>query len=228
MAFWKTKNGLILGDDPLDVAEEFLDTMAKQYVVSIGRKPRLKEVLSTLASVLERRAEEFVDDGDAIVVSDITAKTKKRPRNQTYRPGDVIAIPLAKHFAFARVAPQHDYLEFYNLKSKAVLPTTKLRGKEVIRVPYLPIDDAIKDWQWKVVGHIPYENGEFKYFHYLVGGRITCNETFRDKTGFVEVELRKRDATPEELTSVPQMQLYAPEDVLKDLSIRLRDAPIVS
>lgn len=228
MGFWKTSDGLMLGDDPLDVAEEFLSVVAKQYTDAIGRKPSLKEVLNTLTSVIEHRADEFVDKGNTIIVSDIIAKTKKRPRKQAFQAGDVVAIPLGKYFAFARVAPQPDYLEFYNLKSKRVLPATKLRGKQVIRVPYLPIDDAIKDGRWKVIGRIPYQDGEYKYFHYLVGGRITCNETLRDKSGWVSVELRERDPTLEELNAVPEMQLRSPEAVVKDLCECLQNAPIVS
>src|SRR5262245_32875389 len=107
MGWWKLDDGRVVGDGPLDLAEEFLSDVSREYLNDQRRKPTLEEILASLAAVLRNRADEFTEDSADVVIEDLLAKTRKRPKKQQIQVGDVFAVPLGDgSLGFGRVTPQ--------------------------------------------------------------------------------------------------------------------------
>lgn len=220
MGWWKAEREIELGDGPLDLADEFLGRLAQEYVDDLGRKPRLAEVLRTLEAILERRADEFVQDGEEFLVSEISAKMKRRPKKQPLRVGDIFAVPLSGGmFAFGHLTPQRSFGEFFRLKSKKAPSAESLRSVERIRLPFLIDLEPLEAWRWKVVGHLPYDRAAFVPQHFLVGGQATCGD--EEQKGFVDVSSRLRPATAADSQHLPKMSIANEAYLVADLEARL-------
>ena len=101
------ESGLFIGDDALDATHDFLKELAALYEEGCGRKPVLAEVVALLRIGLSVSGSDYIADLEERAVTDVTVKTAKRPKKQSYKVGDVFAIPLDKElFAFGRITYQ--------------------------------------------------------------------------------------------------------------------------
>lgn len=220
MGWWNVGRDIELGDGPLDLADEFLGRLAQEYVDDLGRKPRLVEILRTLEAILQRRADEFVQDGEQFLVSEISAKTKRRPKKQPFRVGDVFAVPLSGGMlALGQLTPQRSFAEFFCLKIKKLPSAETLRATERIRLPLLIDLEPLEAWRWKVVTHLPYDRTTFVPQHFLIGGQATCGD--EERSGFVDVSSRLCPAAPGDFQHLPKMSIANEAYLVAELERRL-------
>lgn len=93
----------LIGDEPLDLAGQFLEQLRDAYMDGPGRQPTLAEFEATLAIVLGTVGARWFEELDGKRVVKLAIKTKKAPKRQEYAVGDIFAIPLsAGDYAFGR------------------------------------------------------------------------------------------------------------------------------
>ena len=162
MGFWKLEDGRIVGDGPLDATDDFLRAIAKEYEMEIGRKPSLAEIMACLENWLHFYADEYVSDGDKMV-TDIKVVTKKRPRRQKPKPGDIVAVPLDdKSYGFLWVCPQDMVFDVFMVRRAAPrTPVSALRNATRKRFPHYIAGDPVEKGLWRIVGRLPYPTSEF-------------------------------------------------------------------
>jgi hypothetical protein len=227
MGWWKDPNGFVIGDVPLDLAEEFFVRVTREYVSAHGRKPTLPEILGTLGAILRHRADEFVDVPETVSIDAILAKTKRRPSKQPIHPGDVFTIPLANGaLSFGRVTPQVSYFEFFEVIANQTVAVGSLRDVPRFTFPALVMLDPLLEWRWRVIGHIPFDDGEFTTQPFRIGGQIECGK--KVVKGFVDPSSELRLATPDEMRGVPPHDLWTAKKVERELELRLAKLAIRS
>ena len=90
---WWTQGDVVVGDEPLDRTAEFLKAVAALYEESeLGRKPTALELAATLELALSNPAE-VIEGGEALDVSKVTIKTKRRAKRHKVRVGDISPSP---------------------------------------------------------------------------------------------------------------------------------------
>ena len=219
-------DGLHITDGGLDAAGAFVHKMAQAYRTVHGRYPTIDEVIHCITHVLKNEAEQFIEDGTKYLITDLTIKKRRRPKKQEYRSGDIFAIPLRDGtFAFAHVSPQYLLAEFFIIRSRRLLSISTLKQIDTFRldtgIDYTPLEQ----WRWQIIGHLPYQNGEFQMQHYRVGNQITCG-TELDRNGFIHPSSAFRRATSVEASQYPQCGLTFEEILLEELEERLEHALI--
>jgi len=148
-------------------------------------------------------------------------KMKKRARSQRFDIGDIFAVPLRSNlFAFGRVTPQYEFLEFFDVTCHHLLTAEELRQAEVIRLPYMVDTEALRTWQWEVIGHIPFAPGEFHIQPFRIGDGIASSTDINDE-GFIDVTSEIRAAKSPELDRTPYCQVYPTNLVVEELISRL-------
>lgn len=167
---------LLLGDAPLDLISEALEQVALEYSEKSGRKPTLDELLFTIKVVLRAGLDNHVSNGDSIQLVDLSAKTKRRPKSQPYRVGDIFAIPLHKgQYVFGRILS--DILKdkmgmlvgIYDWTAKYFPPTSDLRRKQFMFAPFYCSDQGWVTWRWKIFDNVPVAKDEFLYPRFKQG-----------------------------------------------------------
>jgi hypothetical protein len=154
--------GVILGDEPLDVAYDSLKQLSEAYQEGCKRKPTLEEIRTIFEMVLKNAGDEYISDLDEREITAITIKTAKKPKSQPYRQGDVLAIPIdGGRFAFGRLMlvskPNGMLLEVFREVSerKEFRPSIVASGRLFHPSRFLPNlragGDGIKSWRWTVV-----------------------------------------------------------------------------
>lgn len=215
MGWWSTKDGLV-GDGVLDAAEDYLRSVADEYSAELGRRPALAEVLAPLAAVLRHRADCFVSDCDDKLILGLASRVKARPRKQPVSPGDIFEICLADStLAYGRVTPQRGYFEFFKVRASRSLSVGQLRGSPTLRLPLTVGDEALEEWRWRVVGHLPYEAGEFEARPFRIGGYVACGKG--DEGSFFDISSELRVASVEEATSLPLYSVVPASSIEKRL-----------
>lgn len=221
MGWWDTEDGLELGDGPLDLAEEFLSQLAQEYIEDRDRKPKLKEILRTIELVLEQGAEEYFEEGEHVLLSGLSVKTKPRPKKQKFQIGDIFTVPLDDHLALGYLTPQNGLAEFFHIKSKKVPSMDRLRGVERTRPPFLIDLSPLEKWKWKVIGNLPFDLEGFVPQQFIIGGQVTCG-TDTDR-GFLLVSSQLRLATDSEREVFPKMRLVNEAYLVQYLDKLLKD-----
>jgi hypothetical protein len=95
---------LLLDDLWLDEGANTLRHIAQRCEGELGYKPNLEDFRRLLRVLLGGELDEYFADGVTTEVTDVVFKTRKRPRAQRYKVGDVFAIPLDKdRYAFGRI-----------------------------------------------------------------------------------------------------------------------------
>ena len=154
--------GVILGDEPLDMAYGSLKQLSEAYQEGCQRKPTLEEIRTIFEMVLKNAGDEYLADLDEREVTAVTVKTAKKPKNQPYKQGDVLAIPIGGgRFAFGRLMlvskPNGMLLEVFREVSdrKEIRPSILASGRLFHPSRFLPNlrggGDGIKSWRWTVV-----------------------------------------------------------------------------
>lgn len=202
---WWQDGDKVLGDGPLDSAEEFLRAVAAEYVEDQGRRPTLDELLTIISRVLGRGTAEFVDDGENIQVIGVMAETKRQSGKRSIAAGDVFAVPLGDgRIAFGRLTPQLSFVEFFDAVAEEGDQSEKWRSAPLVRFPFLIDVKPIEKGRWKIVGRVPYEGDPFVLQQFIVGGQVTRGEEPVD--GFIDVsaQLRPWSASDKDL---PKMSM---------------------
>lgn len=225
MGWWKIEKEIELGDGVLDIAEDFLEKIVQEYLTDLGRKPKLVEVLRTIELILKHRTDEFINEGEYFFVDSISGKMKRRPKKQTFRTGDVMAIPLKLDvFVYAILTPQHSLIEFYRFKSRKIVITECLGNVERIRLPYLVDLEPLKNWKWKIIGQLPYDRMKFVPQQFLIGGQVTCGND--EINGFIDVSSKLCAATDSELNTLAKMSIVNEPYLVSDIEKRLKNVEI--
>lgn len=219
MAWWESE-GRLVGDEPLDLAQEFLERLSKVYLDEQDRRPRLAEILACIELSLRHRADELAEGCDELVVAEVVAKTRKKPKNQEVRAGDVFEIPLGNGYrAFGRISPQIGVFEFFDVKSRQRPPISELARRPSFRFPATVMLGPLKEWRWRVIGHLPYEGDKFSPQLFRIAGQVAHGQEMR--AGFVDPTSELRRATPEEMKTVPENSLWNAEMLERELRRRL-------
>ncbi len=154
--------GVILGDDPLDLTYDFLEQLSEAYQEGCNRKPTLEEVRTLLEMVLHSSGDELLSDLDEREVKAVDIKTARKKKNQPYKQGDMLAIPVeGGRYAFGRLIlvskPLGMLLEVFREVSdrKELRPSILESGRMFHPIRFLTSlrngDDAIKSWRWTVM-----------------------------------------------------------------------------
>jgi len=202
MSWWEHSNGSSIGDGSLDITEDFLRSIAREYEEELGRKPHLDEVLACLQVVLEKRADEFADDCDERVITGLSFKSKKRARKQVVKPGDVFTFQYEGSYYYGRVTPQSHYFQFYCVSSVTPLTLSEISEAEILQFPFMVSTDGLDDWTWRIIGSQPFADGEFVPKLFLLGDMIGATATHAID-GFIDVTAALRKATSVELRTIP-------------------------
>ena len=209
MGWWSVERDgkeCLQGDGPYDLMGQALKDIAQEYEQDWGRKPTLSELLQTIRVVLGADLERYTADGDTTELVNLLAKTKKRPKSQSYRAGDFFVIPLENSlFAFGRILS--DVLKermgmlvgIYTLVSKHVVPPTELRNRAFMFTPFYCSDEGWVTWRWRIIGNIPVEPAEYVYPKFKVGWGIS-GWAIMDGDRIIE-------ATEEEVRNLPNATL---------------------
>jgi len=220
-------SGLILGDDPLDLTHRFLKELAELYEEGCERKPTLAEVIACLESGLKFSGSECIADLEERAVTQVTVKTKKKPKDQTFKVGDVIAIPLDKNtYAFARIMidDRHDgmLMEIFRETSPDKSFRRSIIESGRLFSPITGARSAIKNCRWHVIRsgdqYVLSESDakmEFRVPHFA-GGRWTARR-------FGGKHEESRLITKEEAMQLEDTGLPCAEDVEERIKRELRE-----
>lgn len=98
MGWWgEEKDGveLIIGDGPLDTANEMLRKIVREYKRDVERKPTPEELAEVLKAAIASAHKILFDGLDEMEVTDLKLKLRKAPKKQKFQVGDccVVALP---------------------------------------------------------------------------------------------------------------------------------------
>lgn len=208
MGWWHANDedeDLVIGDGPLDAAEDFLLAISSSYENELKRKPTLAEVIAILETILTRRADDIFAEANAITVSSLVARTKKRPKKRKLMPGDVFSFhfPDGAH-GFAHLTPQNGVIEVFLVKSQRPVILSTIKEVERVRYPSLVNLDLLEEGGWSYLGNISYDE-TFEPQHFLIGDKVTCGD--EKEEGFIFVSSATRLATDSELESLPRLAI---------------------
>jgi hypothetical protein len=204
MGWWTTEDGKLIGDGPLDVAQELLMKLAAQYRADHGRLPTLSELLECLKLALAAEADSLVGDQPKPLITELSARTKKRAPAR--RPGDVFAVPLGpRDYAIGILTPQSGIADFFRVRRKRPRWDPKLKVSETFRLgSTLPVGPFVRG-AWPVIAHEDYPLEGFELTLFRGGNRVYCGTEVRN--GFVEIGSADRPGTPEEIERVPPFSI---------------------
>lgn len=138
-------------------------------------------------------------------------------RKQKFKVGDVFSIPLHLHlFAFGRVTPQYEFLEFFDITLSHLPNLTELQQAGIVRVSYLVDMDALVTWEWKIFENLPYGLDEFRIQPFRIGDTIAVGTEVNNE-GFIDVTSKFRPALIAELDEIPWFRVYPKDLVVEKL-----------
>jgi hypothetical protein len=220
MGWWTTEDGKLIGDGPLDIAEELLVKLAKEYKADHGRLPTLDELLECLKLALGAEIDSLVSDHTRVLITALSAKTRKRASAR--KPGDVFAIPLGpKDYAIGILTPQGGIADFFRLRRKRPRWDPQLRTGDTVRLRSTLPDGPFETGKWPVIGHEAYPLDGFQLTPFRGGNWIFCGTELH--CGFIEISSSKRPATPEEMERVPSLSILSESMVVDMLKEKLAD-----
>lgn len=166
MGWWETEvseKKLIIGDEPLDLAHDLLSKITQSYQEDLDRKPLLEEVLMVVELAFRFHLDEYVSDCEDKELVAIRAKTKKRSKHQSYKVGDIFAIPLKEFgYGFGKIlqaSPPEILIGFFAVYSDQFLSSQELKKYPYVRKVFCG-DLGLINWEWKVISHAPLEPEE--------------------------------------------------------------------
>jgi hypothetical protein len=146
----------MLGDDAYDATYRFLEDLGALYKDAFGRRPSLDELCALLEIELAVSGSELLHDCEERKVTQVAIKTQKKPKDQTFREGDVFAVPLAPdRYAFGRImrmSKQHGTLfEFFRETARKPVFRPSILDSGRVFHPTSAAHIALKEWRWRVV-----------------------------------------------------------------------------
>jgi hypothetical protein len=224
MGWWKTSSGQLLGDGPMDDADELLSRVSAAYVDEHGRKPTLDELLETIRLVIRGNSETYVSTNAPFEVLALVAKTKAWPKRPKLVPGAVFSVPLGKgRYAFGKLTPQSAIADFYRVVSRKKVRASLLESHPTFRLSAGVPDTPFRNGRWVVYDAVAYPFEGFKLVTLRMGNLICCGSELID--GFIDTSSETRVATEDELKTVPSLSIYNAEMAEHKLSELLRSAP---
>lgn len=169
--------GVVLGDEPLDETYAFLKHLSRTYEQGLGRKPTCEELQALLETCLRVNADGTLLSGfEELQVSAVQIKTAKRPKRQTYRAGDIFAIPLPSgRFAFGRIMTSGEKLgnlvEVFKETAPVAVATPRiLESGRLFHPVYLNGLRAFRDPAYRIINSDPdYAPSDCGSLQFLVG-----------------------------------------------------------
>ena len=162
MGWFEDKDGLTLGDTPLDDLRGCLQGVAREYQEAMQRPPTLAELAATLRTVLRGMDEAEVVGLDTAEVIDVILKTKKKPKKGTVATGDTFAARLPDgSYAFGRVlyfdkAHSNTLAEFFRYRSRQpLLPNHALSLGRLTPPISVGLRQSFESKRWAILDHSP-------------------------------------------------------------------------
>lgn len=158
MGWWgEEKDGieLIIGDGPLDTAEEMFKKIVQEYKNDVGRKPSPDELIEVLKSAIASTHKILFDGLDDMEVADLKIKIRKVPSKQKFQVGDycLLALP-AGGYGYVRIKDILGQIgllvELLDVYSEAPLRCSGLENARVIS-DMLTDRLSIKEGDWRVL-----------------------------------------------------------------------------
>ncbi len=161
MGWWETEymnTQLIIGDEPLDITNDMINKIVACYQNDLQRKPLLEEILAVTQFALKFHLEDYVSNGGDKELVEIRAKTKKKPKYQSYQEGDIFVVALEElRYGFGKVLKTLSpkiLVGFFDIYTDEILRPQKLKDCPYILKLFCS-DLGIKNWAWKIIGHTP-------------------------------------------------------------------------
>ena len=227
MGWWMTEADLLIGDTPLDEAEELLIKIVDAYLEEQGRKPTIDELLECIRAVLNVAPEAYISAPENVDIVELKAKTKVLPKRRKLVPGAIFSVPLKDGFyAFGRMTPQFLTADIYKVKSKKRLDVRTLIKYPTYRyTPMIAVDDGIRTGGWVIYDKLDYPFEGFEPTVYRMGAKICCDYKVRDD-GFIGYT-DSRVAKSEEYEKIPSMAISNLAMSVYEIERDLADAPII-
>ena len=169
MGWWDSKDeaGVIIGDEPLDLAYKFVEDLAACYRDGTpGRSPTPAELAMALQVCLSVSSDAAFGEDNPVSVTKVSIRTTKRRKTQRYAVGDLIAFDLEDgRYAFARIMVNSKVmglvLEVFRATSGSLLPPPNVTESGRVGPVFAHGTGAIETWLERVVAHDPsYEPSE--------------------------------------------------------------------
>ncbi len=206
--------GVVLGDDALDETYTFFKKLSQMYEGALGRKMTCEELQVLLDTSLRANADDTLFSGfEEKKVASVVIKTAKRPKRQTYKEGDVFAIPLGEdRFAFGRImqarTPLGALVEVFKETSRNAVATSRIvESGRLFHPIYISGIRAFRDMAFPVVGSDPdYSPRDLDSLKFRVG----TPGDYRIRSAIS----KSRPVSDEEAEGVEPVSLWEPEAII--------------
>jgi hypothetical protein len=206
-----TKPGVMLGDEPFDLAYEFLKNLSEAYREELGRGPTLDEVCALFETSLRVNARDLLHEFEDRAVTQLAIKTVAKKKAQRFAAGDWFAVPLGEgRFAFGRVIELDKSLgalvEIFRGVGQAFPETADADAAGRLFHPIYVVPDALEDWRWTVLSSDEnYRPTDLKQLEFATGdSEFGWTATKGEKT---------RKVSDREAETLEPLRLWWPEDV---------------
>lgn len=216
MGWWiveKASEELLQGDIPYDIMMEAFQKIAEEYQQDWNRKPTLAELVHIIETVLATGSDNYFSNEEVEIVN-LTIKTRKRRKYQSFQVGDFFAIPIeGGRYAFGRILSdlKADKLGMlvgiYDRTSKKMLNPIQLKGKKFMFTPFYCQDNGWKTRAWRIIGNISVGPDEFVYPKHKEG--------FEGFGWWIIDKDRKYEATEEEVRNLEYAELWSAKAIEK-------------
>ncbi len=210
MGWWSPpeNNEIVVGDEIFDTTYQYLDDIKALYQKALSRNLQVDEFQYFLKLALRVYGEEKIfQDFEEKEIINIAIKTKKRPKKQRVKQGDIFAIPLDEtYYGFGRIVNIYNgwnMIEVYKFVSKRPVYSKNITDSGVLIFPLL-IGGLwyFQEWTWIVVSSDSgYHCDKLKDLRYVSG----CSGSY--------VKFHVNDVGPEEAISDEEAQNY-PEHII--------------
>lgn len=220
MGAWEAENGLIVLDEALDVADSAIFQIANAFRDDLGRSCSIQELLYCLQLAINASdSATFRELKEGSEVASISAKLRKGKKQQSYRAGDLLAIPLPSGFiAVGIISIQYLEIEFFNKLYRGIVRQKHVDVEQGRFHLSMGIDfSPIESWSWRIIGHVQLGEHEYQIRDYKAGIRVTCSREYNDD-GYIDVSMAYRSPVGCELSILPNMGMLSERSVVQQLS----------
>ncbi|MFL6449153.1 MAG: Imm26 family immunity protein [Bryobacteraceae bacterium] len=220
--------GVMLGDEPFDIADQFLTELQQAYMEAFKRAPTLAEVRNLLEITLRVTGRQMIQDLEELEVTSLSIKTAKKKKDQPFAPGDVFNVPLENSgFAFGRILTVDKALGclveiFKHMSDKPIF----IPGPSEKRLfqPVLVGSEGFRSWRWTIISkddsyQPPADISTLEY----VGGSPSI--------GYSVVTVRNkivRRATEQDRKTLPASMIYQSKQLEDKIKVELQKQSAVN
>lgn len=154
-----------------------LKEMVCLYEKSYKRLPTIQEIENILTTSLQCQQSIDFKNNTGLEITEVRIKTKKAKKTQSFKPGDIIAIPLNKGeiYSYGMIltsGPKRNdddtYIKFFDVFTEEKINI--LEFKNILCNEAFILNCAfgsITSGDWGVIGEVPYESKNFKIPNFL-------------------------------------------------------------